>query len=383
MGRRYLFCLRLKVKYIHNCALPVLFYLVAFYFTIFSSSVSAANTSAAADGFLKQLLGAEHYGMGGTFVGTTRDANAVGSNPAGIAAAETTRFAIHATRFPRTIALLSKPNLNANYEDYAQYEQRAYGIETLNCVFPMEQFGTLAVAFSFLQEGRFRRVNHLGKALNSFPENNLAFGFSYGLNILENTHIGVDTKWIRSKVTDADGGEHLGHGYAYNFGIIQQVSDAIQVGVVARNLSNGLSFSDASIPDRITRTIAVGVAYQREISDISLRVGFDVHPPFQNGIRTNVGTEVWYRHRIGARIGYLRHTEIRYASVLLLDNATFEIQERLWKAEGFCFGLGVRFGSITFDAAYTPQFIPTIMTEERISAVQGDYIYTFSIGQTF
>ncbi|MXZ01237.1 hypothetical protein F4Y93_11570 [Candidatus Poribacteria bacterium] len=370
------------MKYIHKCALTVLFYLLV-YFIIFSSNVSAENTVAAADGFLKQLLGAEHYGMGGSFVSTTRGASAISSNPAGIATAEVNQFAIHTTRFPRTVTRLSKSNHNANYEEYSQYEQRASGIQTLNCAFPIGRFGTFAAAFSVLQEGRFRRVNHLGKAINSFPENNIALGLSYGLHILENTLIGIDTKWLRSKVTDTDGVEHLGHGYAYNIGVIQQVSDAIHVGVVARNLSNGLSFSDVSIPDMITRTIAVGVAYRREISDVTLRFGFDVHPPFQDGIRTNVGTEVWYRHRIGARIGYLRDTETRYASVLLLEDAAFETEERLWKTEGFSFGLGFRFANITFDAAYTPQFIPTTTTEERINTVQGENIYTFSIGQTF
>lgn len=371
------------MKYVHNCVVTALFYLCVFYFFIFSNAVSADNTTAAADGFLKQLIGAEHYGMGGSFVSTSRGANAVSSNPAGIAATKMNQFAIHATRFPRTITLLSKQNLNANYKDYAQYEQRAYGIETLNCAFPIGRFGTLGIALSFLQEGRFRRVNHLGKALNSFPENNIALGFSYGLHILENTLIGIDTKWLRSKVTDTDGVAHLGHGYAYNIGVIQQVSDAIHVGVVARNLSNGLSFSDAAIPNMITQTIAAGVAYRREISDATLRIGFDVHPPFQDGIRTNIGTEIWYRHRIGARIGYLRHTEMRYAPVLFFEDTAFEAEERLWKAEGFCFGLGFRFGGITFDAAYTPQFIPTTTTEERINTVQGENIYTFSIGQNF
>lgn len=370
------------MKYTRKYALTVLFSLVVF-LIFFSSNVSAERTAATADGFLKQLLGAEHYGMGGSFAATTRGANAVSSNPAGITAAEVNQFAIHTTRFPRTIARLSKPNLNANYEEYGQYERGAYGIQTLNCVFPIGRFGTFAVALSFLQEGRFRRVNHLGKAINSFPENNIALGFSYGLSILENTRIGVDTKWLRSKVTDTEGVEHLGHGYAYNIGVIQQLSDAIQVGVVARNLSNGLSFSDAAIPDRLTRTIAVGVAYQREISDIAVRIGFDVHPPFQDGIRTNVGTEVWYHHRIGARIGYLRHTEMRSAPVLILEDASFKTEERLWKAEGFCFGLGVRFGSITLDTAYAPQFTPSIRTEERIYTAQGENIYTFSIGQTF
>lgn len=371
------------MKYVHNCVVTALFYLFVFYFFIFSNAVSADNTTAGADGFLKQLIGAEHYGMGGSFVSTSRGANAVSSNPAGIATTKMNQFAIHATRFPRTIALLSKQHLNGNYKDYAQYEQRAHGIQTVNCAFPIGRFGTLGIAFAFLQEGRFRRVNHLGKALNSFPENNIALGFSYGLHILENTLIGIDTKWLRSKVTDTDGVEHLGHGYAYNIGVIQQVSDPIQVGIVARNLSNGLSFSDTSIPNMITRTIAVGVAYRREISDVTLRMGFDVHPPFQNGIRTNVGAEVWYRHRIGARIGYLRHTEMRYASVLFFQDAAFETEERLWKSEGFCFGLGFQFGGITFNAAYTPQFIPTTTAEERINTVQGENIYTFSIGQTF
>ena len=59
------------------------------------------------------------------------------------------------TRFPRTIALLSKPNFNADYEDYSRYEQRASGIETLNWAFPMGKFGTMGVALSTAHEDPF------------------------------------------------------------------------------------------------------------------------------------------------------------------------------------------------------------------------------------
>ncbi len=370
------------MKYIRNCAVTALFCLIVYFF-LPSGVAPAANTPASADRFLKQLLGAEHYGMGGSFVGTTRGANALGSNPAGISAAAESQLVIHATRFPRTIALLSKPNLKANYEDYGQYEQGAYGIETVNYIFPVGRLGTFGLALAFLQEGRFRRVDHHGKALNSFPENNLAIGFSYGLNILKGTVIGVDTKWLRSKVTDANEEEHLGHGYAYNIGLIQQIGDAIQIGVVARNLSNGLSFSEVSVPDRMARTIVAGIAYQRELSDIVLRVGLDAHLPFRDGVRANGGVEVWYRNRVGGRIGYLRHTEKRHASVFLLETGTFEAEDRLWKAEGLCFGIGIRFGGITLNAAYTPQFIPTVAAEERIHIAQGAGAYAFSIGQTY
>ena len=370
------------MKYVHNFVATVLFCL-GFYFSLLSGVATAANETAAADRFLKQLLAAEHHGIGGSFVSTSSGANAIGSNPAGISLPQGNRFVIHATRFPRTIALLSKPNLNANYEDYSRYEQRASGIETLNYAFRIGRFGTVGLALAFEQEGSFRRVDYTGKALNSFPENHLAIGFSYGLNVFGRTLVGVDTKWLRSKVTNVDGKEHLGHGYAYNIGINQLIGDATQVGIVARNLSNGLSFSHPSIPDAMERTIVAGIVHQRHISNLTLLIGLDVHPPFRDGIRANVGAEVWYRDRIGARIGYLRDTQKRYASVFLLADGSFEMEERLWKAEGFCFGLGARFGNITLNVAYTPQFTPTAIAEERIYIVQGEAVYAFSIGRTF
>ena len=370
------------MKYVQNCVAILLFCMVSLFF-VSGRTTSMANTRASADGFLKQLLGAEHYGMGGSFVGATRGAHALGSNPAGISETTGNRFVIHATRFPHTIALLSKPNPNANYEDYSRYEQYASGVETLNWAFPMGTFGTLGFALAFEQAGAFRRVDSLGKALNSFPENNLAIGLSYGVNLFGGTVLGIDTKWLRSKAIDTNGNEDLGHGYAYNVGIIQQIGEAIQIGAVVQNLSNGLSFSDPSIPDTMERTIVTGIAYKREISDVALRFGLDAHPPFHDGIRINIGAEAWYRYRIGIRIGYLRDTQKRYTSVFLLPDASFETEERLWRAEGLCFGIGFRFGNIILNAAYTPQFTPVVVDEERIHIVQGNAVYAFSIGQAF
>ena len=359
-------------------------YLICF-LCLWCGVASAADTTAEADRFLKQLLSAEQHGMGGSFVGAARGANALGSNPAGISVAEGSRFAIHARRFPRTIATISRRDAFSDnvYNDDKQYEQRAAGIQTLNWAFPMGQVGTLGLGFAFAQEGPFRRVTHEGKALNSFPENNLALGLSYGVHLFGGTGIGFDAKWLRSKVADTAGNEHLGHGYAYNVGVIQQLGDAIQVGVVVRNLSNGLSFSEATIPRAVQRDVVAGIAYRRQISDVAFRIGLDAHPPFRDGIRTNLGAEVWYRERIGCSIGYLRDTEKRYASVLRLDTETFEAEERLWKAEGLCFGLGVRVGSLIVNAAYTPQFTPSAAENERVYIAQGKAIYTFSIGQVF
>ena len=354
-----------------------------FCFFLYHGLAAASTPAAAADRFLKQLVGAEQHGMGGSFVSATRGANALGNNPAGISLAGGNRFILHTTRFPHTIALVSKQNFDANYEDYQRYEQQESGIQTLNWAVPMGKFGTFGIAFSFAQTGPFRRVNHLGKALNNFPQNNMAIGFGYGLNLFDSTVVGFDARWLRSKVTDTTRTEHVGYGYAYNVGIIQRLNKRIQIGIVARNLSNGLSFFDTAIPDTLHPDIAAGITYHRKISNVALRIGLDVHPPFRDGIRANLGVEVWYHERIGVRIGYLRDTEKRYASVLLLEHDTIEITERVWKAEGISFGLGFRLGNLTLNTAYIPRFQPTLAADERIHIVQGAAVYTFSIGQDF
>lgn len=384
---------RLKAKPIYNTSIPIQYskrvwlkiwtILLILSFSITSQALSETITTAEADRFLKQLLGAKHRGMGGSFVGGTAGANALGNNPAGITTTKGDRFVLHMTRFPHTIALISKPNSNADYEDYSRFDQRASGIETLNWAFSLGKYGTVGFAFAMAHEGSFRRVNHQGKALNNFPENNLAIGTGYGINLFRGMVLGFDARWLRSKITDTSANEHIGHGYAYNIGLIQHLGNTLQFGVALRNLSNGLSFVDHNIPDSIHRDVIAGISYQRDISDFTIRLGIDVHPPFSDGIRTNLGTEIWYRDRIGGRIGYLRDTERRNASVYLLDNLTYELEDRTWKAEGLCFGFGVRFGTFIVNASYTPQFKPTVSEDERVHIVQGTSIYSFSIGQVY
>lgn len=373
----------LKNKFKTSLYTVLLLTVCLFYLFSCIGNAANANSTADADRFLRQVLGAEQRGLGGSFAGSTGGANAIGSNPAGISIAEGDRFVIHMARFPRTIAKISKPNVNANYEDVSQIEQHSEGIETLNWTFPIGRLGTIGVALTTSHEGPFRRVSHEGKALNNFTENNLASGISYGIGFLKKTYIGFDAKWIRSKVTDESGLEHFGRGYVYNVGLIQKIGDIIHIGVVLRNLSNGLSFVNSTIPDRINREVVVGVTYQYDISDYTLRIGLDLHPPFIDGVETNLGAEVWFRDLIGGRIGYMRNSEKRHLPVMILEESSVEIENRNWQSEGLCLGLGVRFGDFMINAAHTPQFIPTVTEDERIHIVQGSYVYTFSIGQKF
>ena len=352
-------------------------------FNLASAEDMNEQARSAADVFLRKLTAAPHQGMGGSFVGSITGANALNSNPAGLSLIEGDRFVAHAARFPRTVAVVSKLNAVERHEDFGRYDLRASGFEAINYITPMDNGGVIGFDLAFEFEGQFSRVNHLGKATNNFPASNLAIGIGYGRRLIGELFIGADAKWIRSKVLEADYRGHIGHGYAYNLGAIQQIGKALRIGIVVRNLSNGLSFSDDSIPDKIRRDVLFGAAYQRRYKDVNVRVGFDLNPPFEDGIRTGFGGEVWYRGRIGGQIGYLRHTENRIGSIFNLETEQTDVENRLWKVEGLTVGLGVNLGIMNINAAYIPQMKPQANTAEQIRIDQGRSVYYFSVGRSF
>ena len=109
----------------------------------------------------------------------------------------------------------------------------------------------------------------------------------------------------------------------------------------------------------------------------------DLNPPFEDGVRTNFGGTVWYRNFIGGRIGYLRHTEKRFGSILSLETGQADSEDRLWKTEGLTLGLGLQVSGIYINAAYTPQIRPTENDGEQIRVESGKSVYSFSIEQRF
>ena len=348
-----------------------------------SAQVTNDNFYASANMFLRRLASAKHLSLGDSSASSISGINALNSNPAGLSFIDTNRLVTSVSRFPRTIAVITKLNDVERYEDHSQYELRASGLEFINYSKPLGAAGGFGFDFAIGHEGRFSRVNHLGKATNSFPETDFAIGVSYAVKLFPGLAIGGDGGWLRSKVQDAENNRHIGHGYTYNLGLIQQLGEHLRIGGVIRNLSNGLSFTNNSIPDRIRRDVLLGGSYQFHYKDVDIQIGLDLNPPFENGIRTNFGGAVWYRHFIGAQIGYLRHTEKRFGSILSLETEQVEFEDRLWKTEGLSLGLGLQVRGIHINAAYTPQIRPTEKGGEQIRIDSGKSVYSFSIEQRF
>ena len=346
-----------------------------------SARSDEVTAPAPADIFLKQLARAEHQGMGDGSAGSSQGAYALNSNPAGLSRIHNKRFVLYTARFPRTIAVVSHLNEAERYEDYSRYDLHASGVELLNYAVPMGSFGVIGFDLARGYDGQFSRVDYLGKATNNFPQTDWTLGVGYGRKLFAGFAFGVDAKWLRSKIRLPENEDYVGHGYAYNFGLSQKIGTRLQVGAVVRNVSNGLSFSESSIPDQIEQDVLVGGAYHHRHSDVDLRFSFDANPPFENGVRMSLGGEIWYAERIGCRIGYLRHTEHRWHPVQIIRTETLQMEERIWKAEGPTFGIGFNLGRLRISGAYTPQAKPTKENGEKIRVDQGGVVYYFSIGQ--
>ena len=346
-----------------------------------SAQQAEVTVPATVDIFLKQLARAEHQGMESSFVGSNIGAHALNGNPAGLSLIHDRRFALYTARFPRIVAVVSHLNETERYEDYSEYDLYASGVELLNYAVPVGSFGIIGIDFARGHDGQFSRVDYLGKATNNFPQSDWALGIGYSRNLFSGLAFGADAKWLRSKIQLPEDEEHAGHGYAYNFGLTQKIGEHLRIGAVVRNLSNGLSFSDDSIPNQIEQEVLVGGVYHERYNDLDLKFSLDANPPFKNGVRASFGGEIWYHGRIGCRIGYLRHTEHRWHPVQIVRTETLQMEERIWKAEGPTFGIGFNLGRFRISGTYTPQAKPTEREGERIRVDQGGVVYYFSIGQ--
>ena len=62
-----------------------------------------------------------------------------------------------------------------------------------------------------------------------------------------------------------------------------------------RNMSNGLSFADNTVPDQVERDILVLGLYGFRFQDFNCLLLVDVNPPFENGFRAQVRSDINYK----------------------------------------------------------------------------------------
>ena len=151
--------------------------------------------------------------------------------------------------------------------------------------------------------GRFIRVDKEGKAVGSFPRDDLAFAIGYGVKIFQDISVGADVRSIRSKVP-VGSGDSIGHTTAANIGFLHQIGERVRVGTVLQNIGGDLSFNEPDIPGSLRRRLLIGAKYTvKDTKNSVLSVGMDVNPPFEDGPRYNLGAEMLYARRLIFRAG--------------------------------------------------------------------------------
>ncbi|HIM09487.1 TPA: hypothetical protein EYM26_01645 [Candidatus Poribacteria bacterium] len=285
----------------------------------------------------------------------------------------------YSVRNPRLIAtILTRKNITDYFSDDKIYHLPAERLEFVRLVSLIKR-NRLSLDFGFDHAGYFSRVNVEGKSVNAFPKTDMALGLHYSTQ-LSRVLIGFDARWIRSKLLLDQKGQ-IGHGYTYNLGAIYHFQRNFRMGAVLRNMSNGLSFADNAVPDWIERDILIFGLYNFQFQGFACSLAVDVNPPFKNGIRAKVRSDINYK-TVTWQVGYRQHVDRRTYPFEIVEANESQVSDRIWTIEGITLGVNVRLGSTVINIGFEPQVRPVAQSGERIRIDRGRAVYIFSIRQS-
>jgi hypothetical protein len=357
--------------------------LISFLLITALSGIAFASENKYGADLLQQMTVAESDGMGESFTTHSTGSRALNNNPAGLAYTQKSEFLISTHTLPAITAFIMKENQDGQWEDYGRYDIEPVDMALVSYVLPLGKFGSLGLGLVLGYSGRFIRVNEDGKAINGFPRDDLALTMGYSINIFRGFSLGFDIKSIRSKIPVKDGSS-IGRTYASNIGFMHQIGKRVRVGAVLQNMGGSLSFDEPDIPNELRRRFMIGATYTLKDSGKSIiALSGDVNPPFDNGLRYNLGTELIYADVIALRIGYMRNTETYYENLVNLHDNMVTNDKRVWIRKGLTIGAGVKIGRFEVNAAKTPIREPILESDEKLRLKDHESIVSLSLTTKF
>lgn len=306
--------------------------------------------------FLRIAPDARASGMGEAGTAIADNANAVFWNPGGLGFLEYyTRGSEYEDPEPyRQLSLAFSPWLpqfNADlYYSYAAYAQH------------IEDVGTIAANFVFMNLGEFQRTLGSGQVVDKFNSNEFALSLAFGMKINNDFAAGTNIKFIRSSLTPRTSTAPAGAGNsaAMDIGLLWKPS---RLGFMEDNLSLGLNLQNIgpkityiNQADPLPTTLRLGAAYRvysDEFNDITLAV--DVQKLLVN--RDSVGgsdpvpislVTGWNRPGMEFSIG----AEYWYEKVFALRGGYFYEPSSLGGRNFWNFGAGIRYKIFQLDFGY-------------------------------
>ncbi|MAF13254.1 hypothetical protein CMK11_22600 [Candidatus Poribacteria bacterium] len=246
---------------------------------------------------------------------------------------------------------------------------------------PMRRGKRTAVTaeIAYRAAGRFRRVDEDGTSVHAFPDADLAVGATLSRQMSSRLAIGGSAKWLRSKYSDTANTGQSGLGWAFDTGLVFRPAERWRVGLVARNLSNGVSYPDLRLPRDPRREVVVGLARSLVLSDSAhLTLGVDARMPSARGTQGSAGASIANGDRFGVSVGYLRRVERLISSAVGADEAVLS-DTRLWRAMGPSAGGWLRLGGAELSAAVSPAYLPTPLAHETHAVHEGRWQWSVGV----
>jgi hypothetical protein len=275
--------------------------------------------------FMLINAGARQGGMGEAGVADPSDATAVYWNPAGLAF-ENNTFGKPAQGEATLMHVNWLPSFNLSdlYYDFAAAK------------YTLEGIGTVGLGIQFMNYGDNNQTDVNGNFIGTFSSNEFAFTGSYGVKVKENLGVGVNLKFIYSRLSpvkvDTEQGKGVGSTFAVDIGTLYHPGFAkkLSIGANLANFGPKITYIDKAQADPIPTNLRLGIAYRLLDSEFNkLTILYDVNRllvprdeedrkksvvaylfnswgggDFFNRFTHSVGLEYWYTNLIALRTGY-------------------------------------------------------------------------------
>lgn len=336
-------------------------FLVAFLAMIFASSILSPLAAQGESTVLFLMInpGARQGGMGEAGVAMPDDANAIYWNPAGLAFqyedadedAKGEATIMHVNWLPQF-------NLSDLYYDYAAAR------------YHLDNIGTVGLALQFINYGENVQTDTQGDEVGRFTSNEMALTGSYGLKLRDNLGLGVNMKFVYSRLSpvvnvDAEEGKGVGNTFALDMGMLWHpgFNNNLSVGVNLSNVGPKITYIDRDQADPIPTNLRLGFAYKLVNSEFNtFTLVYDVNRLLvpRDEEKRNKGFlsylyNTWSDGSGGDQFKRLAHAvgmEYWYTDLIALRSGFFYEDPDFGNRKFWTFGGGVRISFIGVDFSY-------------------------------
>lgn len=234
---------------------------------------SSGPGSAAAE-FLGIGLGARPVALGGAFVASADDANAIAYNPAGLALLE---------RQEATF-------MHNDYVDGVRQEWAAYAI-------PARSLGTFAVSAHLLLVEPFPAYDAAGEEADAVSAGDQAYQLAYARRAGERWSLGLGAKHLRSRLGDASASAN-----ALDAGVLYETPlRGLRAGAAIQNAGSRLRFIEEAFP--LPCRWNTGLAYRPLDANPALTLLAQASLPRGGGLTAAFGAECVLGRALALRAG--------------------------------------------------------------------------------